>query len=622
MKKILLVISLLFVLFSFLPTFYEIQQSKYIPADREFVLQHNYMFDYNFYLSRIRQGMEGRSTVIETYYNQPHAGSLFQILYLWAGKIGVLFHLSSEAIYHLMRFLFGFLLLVTISFYIRSIFKGGRQIIAFLLVVTAGSWPILVKVGDGYRFATHMGWWSVMDSLQRITTIPHILFGQIFLILFLWRFSNDSFPLRTRVLSLRYPKFRFNGRLSVTNLFSKKPDEAQLEIPPSSHPLLNVLRRSSKFIPHFNVISWGIVGLIVGIIFPPTLVIVYPTLIILSFLEIMKLPKDRQKRKEYLLQWLKTQIIPRVVFILISLPSFIYLQKMFQILPWSALAVFDIQHRTPLPYYEYALALGPILPLGMAGVIFVISKGKKQLFTMVSWVIAIVLLILIFERVPQQSPLRFTEGLITLPLGILSTYFLFSIWQWAGQIKKSYTKLLKAFITAVIVFTILMGLSVMLSMVLWLTDQADARRAGTWLVPTGAQIGYPLKDFMDAIRFLRINTKHEDVVLSYETAGNFIGAYAGNFLYIGHANTPDEDKKLPITKEFFAGKMSQNQVKEFLQKERVSYIFFGPQEKEVGGINDLVSVYSGLKIAYQNPRVILYQITLRSTSGQANNKFF
>jgi hypothetical protein len=74
-QKIFSFLVIFFVLFSLLPTFYELKQSSDVPSDRSFELVHNYITDYNFYLSRIREGWDGRWTVIERYTNEPHEGS-------------------------------------------------------------------------------------------------------------------------------------------------------------------------------------------------------------------------------------------------------------------------------------------------------------------------------------------------------------------------------------------------------------------------------------------------------------------------------------------------------------------------------------------------------------------
>ena len=56
------------------------------------------------------------------------------------------------------------------------------MIAGFLLAVTASTWPKLVLAFDGWRLGGYMPWFSVMDSLQRITFIPHILIGQALMI--------------------------------------------------------------------------------------------------------------------------------------------------------------------------------------------------------------------------------------------------------------------------------------------------------------------------------------------------------------------------------------------------------------------------------------------------------
>jgi hypothetical protein len=565
-RKIIFLISLIFVLFSFAPSFFEIFHIKELPKDRVFSLDHNYMLDYNFYLSRIRQGQEGNMLVTEKYYNQPHSPSLLQILYLYLGKIGKIFRMDPPAVYHASRLIFGFILLYLTGEYIRRIIDKRWQVWTFLLVVTSGSFPILVKAGTFWRFATYMGWWSAIDSLQRATFIPHVLFGQIFILVFIMVYSNREFFLR-----------------------------------------------SSRMLCRLKILIWSLIGLIVGIVFPPTLIIVYVFMVILSVFELFRLWSG--KIKEILLpfsdrKWISGAILPRIIFIAVSAISFIYMKMIFMVPPWSELPLFDIRHRFLLPYAEYARALGFVLPLGVLGLAVVFIRREKKLISSAVWIFSLCILFMIFERVPEQSPLRFTEGLFHIPLGILSGYFLLSLCQLARKIGKrpgiigSFA--VKSF-TAVI---IVIGLGVMCSMYLWLTDNLRSKYAGGWLVPIGAQIAYPLKDFMDAVKFIGNNTKKEEVVMTFVTAGNFIPAYAGNYVYIGHINTPDETPKEGISANFYAGKMGQKEASDFLKKERISYIFIGPQEKEYGNGANITASYPDIKfqLFYSNPSVTVYKI--------------
>lgn len=555
MKYLLLLISIFFVLFSFSPSLYEIYQAKNLTRDRVFILEHNYMFDYNFYLSRIREGQEGRWLVTEKYYSQPHQGSLFQIIYLLFGRVGGLINLSPPVVYHSVRLLMGFMLLILTGNIIRTIFKGRWQVIAFLLVVTSGSYPILMKAGNFWRFGTYMGWWSAIDSLQRISFLPHVLIGQIFILLFTVRFGS------------KWPKQNY---------------------------ILKVL-------------AWGTMGLAVGIVFPPALVVVYTVIGVQTFLEFIGSKSLREPKLLINSLWFTQQVVPRIIFITLSFPSFIYLKVMFAFLPWSALTLFDVMHRTPLPYKEYFLGLGPVLPLGVIGLCIAIYKREQKLLPFVSWVIAVGMLFMIFENVPQQTPLRFTEAAIHIPLGILTAYLFWVIYRF-NRCRRSLAFVKRWGVGIVVTVIIIMGIGVMGSMFFWLKDQADAKRVSGWTAPLGAQLAYPLKDFMGGIYYLRDHSNKEEVVLTYITAGNYIPAYAGNHVYIGHANTPDEDGKEKIAAKFFKGEMTKEEANNLLVKEHISYIYFGPQERELGNIKDLNSVYPFVSAVYSNNQVRIYRI--------------
>ncbi|MCL4339401.1 hypothetical protein M1271_06990 [Patescibacteria group bacterium] len=558
MRKTLFLLAALFVIFSFSPSIYEINRKDAIPKERYFVLEHNYLFDYNFYLSRIKEGLSGRWTVVEKYYNQPHQGSLFQIFYLMLGEAGRVFNLTPPVIYHGARLIFGFLFLAAVGYYISTLFSGFSQIVTFLLVVNSGSWPVLVKAGNFWRFATYMGWWSVVDSLQRITFLPHVLFGQLFILLFIFWLSE---------------------KVAGKKRFAK-------------------------------MVALGLIGFVAGIIFPPTVIVLYGIFGVLSLLEIIDVWTFTfdKKGQRILFDWFFEKGLTRLIFLVLSSLSLLYVTVMFNVLPWSALSLFDIQHRTGLSYNEYFMALGPVLPLGILGGIAVVLRRDKKLFPAVSWVAAVFILFKIFENVPTQSPLRFTEAAIHVPLGILTGYLAYLIWKAAGKLYKPLRKVVRAGEGIVLFLMILMGIGVMLSMVMWLTDQVKAKAAGTWPVPIGAELVYPLKDFMNAIFYIRDNTNQNSVVLGYVTAGNYIPAYAGNFVYIGHANTPDEDGKEKIAARFFSGKMTPEEAKTFLTRERISYILFGPQEKELGGIQDLSTIYSNLSLFYKNSQVVIYKV--------------
>lgn len=272
--RIFFLLALVFVLFSLFPTGYELANKGRLRPNRAFELVHNFPTDYNFYLSRIRQGIEGRWTVLEKYTSEPHSGSFLHVLYLWMGRVGQWVRVPwgrSGDVYHVGRIVFGMALLLLIAEYAKksfrkdseysedqtisrsdylrvrsadfpkhrisesSEFSGKWQLLAFLLAVTASTWPKLVYVEVVPRFGGYMSWWSVMDSLQRITFIPHLLVGQA-LIVFLLLATSDE----------------------------------------------RVMRRPG------NWIFLGILAFLLGMVFPPGLVFVIATLGVLTILEALR----------------------------------------------------------------------------------------------------------------------------------------------------------------------------------------------------------------------------------------------------------------------------------------------------------------------------------------------
>lgn len=209
-------------------------------------------------------------------------------------------------------------------------------------------------------------------------------------------------------------------------------------------------------------------------------------------------------------------------------------------------------------------------------------------------------LIIAFQYIPQESPLRFTEMLPQVPLGFLACYLLYSL----------YTVFIKPYRYLFIIvpgLLVIVGLGQMYSSWRWQKEFLDQKITATLpLVPTGSYVMYPLKDFINAMIYIQDNTSRDTVILSETTAGNYLPVISGNTVYVGQANTVNTEQKEGFVKDFFAGTMSQAQAKEFLSANNLHYIFFGPQEKDDGGISDLSTVYLFLTQVYSNLYVRVY----------------
>lgn len=613
--KIFFVLTVFFIVFSMWPTVYEARLQDTIRENRYFELVHNFYTDFNFYLSRIRLGLEGNLTVVEKYTSEPHQGSFIHVLYLGLGWVGrftrVPWHRTSD-IYHVSRIVFAFVLLwMMVEIARRSFSRFRWQIIAFLMAVTASTWPKIVPMDDGgTRIGGYMPWWSVMDSLQRITFIPHLVVGQALIAFILYAGSSTD--------------------------TMKKPA---------------------------NWIFVGILAFFLGIIFPPGYVFVVAALGVMVVMEFAFDFKSALGRK--FIPWMLTHALPRAVVVFMGVPAALYLQLMVTFFPWKQLTLADIIHPLPFRYPEYLQAMGPILPLGILGGIWAVTRRERTMMLSVSWVVAWALLLIVFNFIPQQSPLRFSEMIPHLPLAILGTYLFvrlasklavkqnyfppaYSLQAYQnliGSVNKPFDKkvieLVRLFTenTSKAVQTFRSGLNKIMrreppikilaltvvylmplafitmelfhmhSSWLWQRDFVDHKiRAMYPLVPTGSYVMYPLKDFVNAIRWLQDNTTRDTVILSETTTGNYIPVYSGNTVYVGHENTVSWQEKQLYVKSFYSANMPYEQAYKFLKEEKLQYIFFGPQEKEDGGFSELLSIYPFLQEAYRNDNVIIYTV--------------
>lgn len=597
-----------FVLFSMAPAFYELSRAGDIHPERHFELVHNFYTDYNFYLSRIREGLEGRWTVTEKYTSEPHAGSVIHELYVLMGQVGRVVRVPmgrAGDVYHVARVVFAIALLVLIAEFSKKSFSSGDtygvsritgknekkyamppntkaflrfSLLAFLLAVTASSWPTLVAVvhnrvvpavaanSEAWRFGGYMSWWSVMDSLQRITFIPHLLAGQalmVFLVMALTSFS--------------------------------------------------VLQKTE------HILFLGFLAFILGMIFPPGLVCIYGIVGVYGFLTAIT------EKKINWGMWTAWGAI-----FLISSAALLYLMLMTSVYPWKRLAELDVLHPLAFDYWEYFKAVGPVLPLGVAGLAIAVWRKEQALFPAVSWVLAWFVFLVLFHFVPQQSPLRFSEMIPHVPLGILTAYLFYHMGPWFDTVFTShkgkqmyYGRSIKGYGKGQIIYfltiirntfpiilsgmLVILGFLQMYSSYLWQKDFVDHKvRATVPLVPTGSYVMYPLKDFYTGMLYLEEHTKREDIILSETTAGNYIPVYSGNTVYVGHDNAVNAEEKKEHVRAFFSGQMDPAQASVWLAANRIRAVYFGPQEKDDGGMQDLSTIYPFLSVVYANSYVTIY----------------
>lgn len=574
-------IIIFFVLFSMVPTFYEWSLRWKIKPIRHFELVHNFPTDYELYLSKIRQGKEGAWLAKEKYTTEPHAGSLSQILYVFIGRVSDMVFVQTPYVwfsYHVMRIFFAGLLLFVMWKIVEWVFPHfSWQIIALLLAITASTWPKFETVEGWPRFGGYMPWYTVVDSLQRTTFLPHVMFGQAMLAFVLWVFAGGFI---------------------------------------------------SKKIPG-NWIFLGIIGIVLGIIFPPAMLFIYGTLGFWSIFEVtiifwnertlLKKGLSVKVLRKILFPWFSEKLFGRIVFIAMTFPTLVYYALLLSHYPWKRLVEFDVLHPTKFSYIEYFLALGATLPLGLFGLVCQISPlgriGKaealqKKLGGFSVWVFSWLFFMFVFNFIPQQSPTRFTQMSPHIPLAILSMYGLYVAYEWIKKQTANRSQKIEDSIFLIPIIVILLGCGTMFSSWLWQKDFVDHKlRADIPLVPRGAEVMYPLLNLVDAMTWLQINTPRDVAVFSGPATGNLIPVYAGNYTFVGHANTVNSELKEIAVNNFFARKRPKEEFLEFFKANNIHYIIYGPEEQEMAfGAPDLRVFYPYLTEVNRNKYVIVYKI--------------
>lgn len=543
MKKYFVFIFVFLILFlSYIPNLYEASIANLLPPDRTMIQgEHIYTYDYNTYLSKIRQGMGGHLTTVDKYDNHPQEKGVFlQMFYLLSGKVAGIFNFSPPFTYQLLRIVTAIfwmtIIIVLNTYFLKKLSLINLGVVFSLL---AASFPVFYRFQNQWWVGSYMGWWQELDILKRISFIPHDTLNYIFISVF------------TILLSQRGKSEKYFVILCFLLFFS-------VFIQPSAAILFMI----SWCLYHFISTIWS-----------------------MSF------------KKDAVFKIIKQTVI---IFVVILIPL-LYIKTVTNIYPWKSLIDFDVNNRLVFNIKDYILALGPIFFIGVAGGILVLIKKNQRLLGLVTWIIGVSIAIILFKFFPYQSELRFVQTANHIPLAILSVYFIKYL------LSRSKNKIIRYSIYIVTVLIIFLGLVQTYFSLKAQAQFINQRTVATLpLIPYPPQVMYPHNDFYNGLKWLENKTNHQTVVLSKITAGNYIPAYSGNFVYLGHiAETPDYNKRTEKVNEFFSGSLSDKQALKFLKTENINYVFFGPQEKENSQKD--IGIYKFLAPVYKTELVTIYK---------------
>jgi hypothetical protein len=339
---------------------------------------------------------------------------------------------------------------------------------------------------------------------------------------------------------------------------------------------------------HFTTLLWSILALLgLCVIHPFMALPVDGALGVYAM--VLLLVRRRLPRREFpaILIWALTPI-PLIAYYLSAFASDPVLRS------WSAQNILP----TP-PLIHLLLGYGLVPVLAILGVVSVIrQRTEKQLF-LVGWASSALLL----AYAPFALQRRMVEGL-HVPLCVLAAVGLLefllpralaSEWltrfaRWRGYRTDGLHRFL---VFSVIVATFPSNLYLLVS------ASSIALRHDPGLFYERHEV--------EAIDWLKDNTRRSDPVLASHKTGRLIPARAGNTVFMGHTiETVQFERKIELAASFFQADTSDDSRRALLIEYGIRYVFHGPRERQLGDFDPSRSDY--LTPAYSNPAVTIYSV--------------
>lgn len=162
--------------------------------DRYPLIETDFAPDLRVYLSRMYEGMDGKWLVWEKYTSEAHQPTILHIIYLLMGKVSGLFGILPTQALPVWRLVSSVFMMIGGYYFILQVFSNKKlRIVAFLMFVFSGNFPILARGGIpvfGLEFSSFLGWNTFFDPARRIIFLPHYNLGAgllAFSLAFLWK---------------------------------------------------------------------------------------------------------------------------------------------------------------------------------------------------------------------------------------------------------------------------------------------------------------------------------------------------------------------------------------------------------------------------------------------------
>jgi len=526
------------------------------PTDNFYTGINRWSEDYYIYLSIIQLGKRGAWSVSWSQSTYPHSPTLVHEEYLLMGHFAHLFNLTSSFTYHFFRFILGTLLLSVSYLFLRSFLSFKRSLLAFISAFLIGSFPNFSDLMNFFngrlpflKISYPLSWLLELDVVRRSTIVPHYQLASIFFILIIFFF------------------------LKTYN---------------SPHPK--------------NIIFLSLSSFFLAVIQPVSLLILFSSVGIFYLINfISSLLKNREESKLLLLPILKRYFLSAFFLFIPAFLAVGYYLYAFSLPLWKSLLSNSANTPYPITASNLLFALGPTFLLALLGIaIFIFRKEslskKSELLLLLCWLLSHGLIFFIVTKFIHFEKIRSLFPPYYVPLGVFSMLFLDYCTSFFNKAKKRV--FVELFLFFLVFFLTLPSIvSSLRNQVFEYTDYQ-----------TFSQFVFPSKEQISAFSYLENNSQYSDRVLSLYEANFLIPAFSGNPIFTGinyDQIDPSFKQKQQQRDQFLLGLMKENTAKQFLSENHIKFIYYGYQEKSLGG--DLHG-YTFLEPIYVNPQVTIYNV--------------
>lgn len=273
---------------------------------------------------------------------------------------------------------------------------------------------------------------------------------------------------------------------------------------------------------------------------------------------------------------------------LLTVPAVMYLYWLYTndwvIRNWSS------QNILPSPsVWMYLIGFGIIFLLAIVGMWRVFKKPDTKYLFMLCWAVSSAMLLYI----PLDFQRRMSEGL-HVPLAFLAffgvSYIIF-------RFKEVYGK------DTARIYVLVMLLAVFLPL-----TNIQIVGQDLYMYTTKKTLPYYLyEEEVEAMHWLRENAVEGDVTFSSYYMGNFIPAYSGRIVWIGHGpQTIDLPQKKVVSDWFWEEDAEVSEKENFLVEQGINFVFYGRKEKEIGEFDPNTKIF--LKKVFENKRASIYHV--------------